>query len=335
MDQRDFRTATLALSSGYSACLSCWEDGVTLARLYEQTGHYAASEDIFQILLTHTPAVRATVALAQHDALLLSQRYTSLIDLSWREIAGTDSAAAAWIVPLVLATAAENTSTHAPSNPGRLRQLPLGARTLLILAAPPPEMSAAELRARALAARLDSPGESQLRWRLLLQRSDRQAALSADLQDQDSLGVFETALARWAAIALETAADQVAMLWEELIPVQPSSLQVERLSATALLTNRHVPLASLRLGISPTDKSSVAALWVLASFQGQENLADQLLGDLGYDPEEPFRGFPAGKLRERLKIIAMLLPIPRQVHYALIPIGPRDHAPRRPAYLNR
>lgn len=313
----DIPASIIALHSAFTACDTCWRDGLLLAQLYERTGQFAAADHIFDQVEQRPGISPLVVAIARHDALLHSRRYRSLAELAWRELQPPSDQPSVWLTPLVFALQADPLA--ATVLPADLSAAALDAPERLILELATAERITAPLRNQVLASPMPSPALAILRWQLLLEHDQRLAALNAARQDQAVLGEFETKLARWATIDPRTPPAQAAQWWTDLLPLNPTPAHIARLCAVALRSPFAVPLSALRVRVNPRDRASLSALWVVALKQRDEGLAVEILHDLGVAGPDTAVPVDAQQLQSRLPLIATLLPIPRDVLYALMP----------------
>ncbi len=311
--------AIVALHSAFVSCDTCWRDGLVLAQIYERTGQFAAADHIFDQAEQRAPDHHTTITVARHDALLHSRRFRSLAELAWREFQHATNDRETWLVPLAHALAADPLAVKVLPPTDERNDLTSGERALLELAANHQRPLPAFIRNQIITTPANNPTQAILRWRLLLDQGDRLAALQAINRDTATLSRFELELARWATIDPRTSAAQAAQWWLDLIPLDPAPAHIARLVAVALRSPFQVPLAALRVRLPDDDRASLAALWVLAVRQGDANLATDLLKDMGYFPEANALPLDPNALAARLPITATLLPIPREVLYALMP----------------
>ncbi len=315
----DIPGSIVALHSAFTACETCWRDGLLLAQLYERTGQFAAADLIFDQVEQRPGVDPLLVTIARHDALLHSRRYRSLAELAWRELQPPTPTPSVWLTPLVFALQADPlASTVLPAD--LTAAVPDESQRVILELATAARITPT-LRNRVLNTPMPSPALAILRWQLLLERDQRIAALNAARQDQAVLGDFETKLARWATIDPRTPPDQAAQWWTDLLPLNPTPAHIARLCAVALRSPFAVPLSPLRVQVGPRDRASLSALWVVALKQGDEGLAIKILHDLGVAGPATAVPVDAAQLQSRLPLIATLLPIPRDVLYALMPHG--------------
>lgn len=318
----DYPTAIKALSSAYAVDPSREDSALLLARLMEFTRQYAGSERIFSELKVRLPHRRHHIALVHHDAMLGSFRPGSLHEQAreeWRLSGYRDHA---WLIPLAY-TAREpghQEDSHASADDTADFNVLLQAARATVH-----EPAWDQIVEDTLKLAVPEPLLARLRWELLLIAGDRAAARSALNQDRAQLSAFETALADWATLEPDVSPLLMDYAWREILPFEPNPNHYDRMVAVALLSGNPASLRLLRIRIPPQDRSSLAALWVLARLRGETRLADQVLADLGFDPQHPLFDLRPGNIRARIPEISLVLPIPRETRYALIPISARPN----------
>ena len=143
----DVRAAIRSLSRAVSAQPDRWADGLLLAKLYEQIGQFAASEELFQSLARRFPEHINQISAVRHDAVLASHRYDSLQELAFDRIAQSDPEnSVPWVETLLLATAlSDNPNAVWTRFPTHCDQLPSDHRALLAVVARAPETDTDDL----------------------------------------------------------------------------------------------------------------------------------------------------------------------------------------------
>ena len=322
----DFSLAMRALSSGFASCSDCWEQGLLLARLYEHVGQFASADDLFANLTRRFPEHHTTIALHQHDAMLASQRFSSLHELAWANLLADSETSNSWIAPLIYTIReTTNQSTYWEDHQSEISQLSPELRALLSLALKPDNESVDSSVVRALLRPSQSPLTARLRWELFLQNGELEAAKISIKMDRGILSPFEYSLASWATLEPSVSDQLQTQYWMRTIPEDLKTEHVERLCAVAINANRLPPLFPLRMQIADQDRASLAAIWTVASARGDTVLAANLARDLDMDPDDPDNILTLANARHRLPAIAAIIAIPREVRYALIrPTNPQN-----------
>jgi len=317
--RNDISGAIRSLSSSVASCPDCWEDGLLLAKLYEHIGQFAAADRLFHTLTQRFPQHREIIAINHHDAMLASQRLTDLHQLSWQNLMTDPLINSSWFVPLVLTVPnLGNPALFWLEHAADIARLPQELRQLLSIVIRPPDTSFSSAVERALSTPSTSPLTARLRWEILLRAGARDAAIRSFRQDEQYLSSFEFALAQWATLDPRVSHEIYARFWERAIPASIKPYHIERLCAVALLNPRPAPLSQLRVRLDESDRSSLAALWAVSSFQGNPALARRLSNDLGLDPANTENGLTRSNALKTLPVFASIIPIPREVLYALI-----------------
>lgn len=96
-----------------------------------------------------------------------------------------------------------------------------------------------------------------------------------------------------------------------------------------LLSRRDVSLAPLLVRIPESDTSSLAALWAVALIQADQNLANSILQKLRLTDKVTGLQITSENLSEKLPILTTIVPLPREVIYALIARSKADPSSRR------
>ena len=312
--------ATIALSSAVDVSSQNFSDALLLAKLYEFTRRFAAADMVFEELLIKFPEHRTQVNRIRHDAMLSSQRLISLRSLAWDQLLEQPGRPNEWLPALIQIIRIENAST-APkieADRDRLRQLSPIARALVDLASARPTD---ELEAQVEAVLKNKPTDvlsARLRWEVLWTQGQRVDAQQAIEESTSLLGSFETALARWATLPANVPATLLNRAWNGIIPPEVNPAHVERICAITLLSRRDVSLAPLLVRIPESDRSSLAALWAVAIVQRDQDLANSILQKLGLTAQVTGLQVTPENLSEKLPILTTIVPLPREVMYALI-----------------
>ena len=319
LNQRDLSGAIKALSSSIASFSDHWKDGILLARLYEHIGQFAAADQLFFELARKFPEHRETISIQHHDALLASQRYRDLHQLAWMNLTTAQPESWPWFVPILLTTRLlPEPEAIWVNRSAEVASLSDEQRHLLSIVAPISDVSIETIVEKVLSEPSSDPTAAHLRWELLLSVGRREAAIRSIQQDQNTLSRFEYQLAQWATLSPEVSEITFQQYWERAVPDSPSPQQIDRLLVIALKNPRAPLFDSLRAHIPDSDTASLAALWLVSSLNAPYQLPDSLvpLLPLGNDIKTNRLSFT--NLREILPGLAAVLPLSREIHYAII-----------------
>ena len=314
----EFTTAIYSLSAALGATPTDWKNGLILARLYEYTGQFAQAESLYANLLADFPQHRNAILLAHHDSLLVSQRLRSLRDLAEAEFYAQPTKDSPWLLPWLSLSLASPREFQAKKNLGLAEATTTAIDTLIEFANHPPAFDRTFVAQSLVSAVMPSPLLARLRWELLWRSGNGPLARTAVLKDAGTLGAFEANLAL--AITIDPRVNDTDYLnfWQDLInTTEIGPTHVERIAAIGVNSSRRLPLSSLRIKISNSDRASLSALWVLAIAQRDDSLRRSLEAQLGIENEPTLTELTADQLSKNLALITSVLPIPREVLYGI------------------
>ena len=316
----DVRAAIRSLSRAVSAQPDRWADGLLLAKLYEQIGQFAASEELFQSLARRFPEHINQISAVRHDAVLASHRYDSLQELAFDRIAQSDPEnSVPWVETLLLATAlSDNPNAVWTRFPTHCDQLPSDHRALLAVVARAPETDTDDLIAASLAHVFQTPQLPRLRWKALWLAGLPDSALAALQQDDSSIPPFESSLARWLISIPSVPAFATNSEWDAIARTASSHQEIGLLLATTLDSKTRVSLRVITDQLQSDQLDLTASLWLIASLQEQADLASDLAENLSARGHTNLPVITAKSLQSDLVFVLDRFSIPRDLIYALV-----------------
>jgi hypothetical protein len=313
----DFQTGLLALSTAY-ARQPRLEDGLLLAVLYARAGNRSGSDRLFGDLLTRFPGQRARVAWIFHDHLLLAGRTEALALLALREIAAGTATTSDWWRALAFATA----RLHGPGafwaeGEKLLAGRPKVERQLLIAmqlhAASQTDAAVVKLR------EITATDADQAAWivGLPLDWNRPQEAAEIFRLQRARLASFDAALLSYAINHAGGRAVAASSYWSAMLSDSAVRARFDGLCARLIMDPDPSASASLLRfvrGLDPLPPEQLAALWVVASREGDQMATAALAAQLGPAAGVPPIVWDWSTLRE----LTLALPLPRQTLRALV-----------------
>ena len=317
----DFATALFAYGSAYQIDSSQWSEGLILARLHEHAGNYALAENLFRSLHERFPEQREVIALTHHDALLVTQRFGSLERLAWQQLLGADPNSAAWIHPVLRAVGWQSPDTRAwQSRNHQIMQLPPPLRNLLDLAGHANASNADDLAATIARVPMTDPLWARLRWELLLRNDYTDAAMECLLHDLDVLGDFESRLAHYVIRRAQGDYTSARQQLSRLLANQHlTENQLARLAGHLVTSADAEGALHVLRETTSTRLEEHAMLWIIAHRHGLADFSAELCRKMNITEDLLL---PSGREtslnRRHVNRLTMLLPLPREVIYALV-----------------
>jgi tetratricopeptide (TPR) repeat protein len=316
----DFHAAIRSLSRAVNAVPDRWADGLLLAKLYEQIGQFAASEELFQSLAQRFPENADHITAVHHDAVLTSQRYESLQELALNRITLPDSATSIpWIEALLFSTALSDTPTTVWTTfPAHCDQLTIDHRILLSIVAPPENSEAPELTQEILNHDFENPRLAAFRWKLLWLTGKSEIAQTAFRKDEPLIPAYESSLARWLIASPSVPSFIAKSDWGDIALTASSENQFSLLLATALDAETLVPLNVVANRIPANNSNLTASLWVMAALQGEIDLASELAERLATNGHPKLPNITPDSRHSELGEVLARFSIPRHLSYSLM-----------------
>lgn len=318
MEEGDLALAIQALSSARASNPSDLRNGLVLARLHEYTRAFAHAEALYSKLLIDFPDQKEIILIDHHDSMLASQRLLSLQKLAAEQVFADLNERNPWLLPwlIISSVASSENARELPPNWNNLAPPLIRA---LVKFVRDPESASSNSSAQQLATiPASSSLSSRIRWELLWRAGHRGLARKLLLNDANLLGPFEANLGLAITIDPQVPETDYSLFWRDLINENKMSpAQIERIVAVGVTSSRPLPLSYLRIRISNSDRASLSALWVLSIYQSDASLRHELESTLGVPSDSSLIELSTDELPAALFLATSVLPIPREVQYAI------------------